>query len=59
MSDLSEEDLKWLREIVSGSLVRQRTPDDVRQRLIDQGLIEERLGGDVATAKGRLLASKR
>lgn len=44
--------LNALREVASPSLFKRKIPTDAREKLIELGYVEQRLGGLVATAKG-------
>ena len=44
--------------VKNGGLLMRKLPDDVSSRLIQLGLIEQKLGGLVITAKGQIAAAK-
>jgi len=53
----TEEEIKWLQEIKNGQLLGRgstmNVTAEIRDRLIALGLIEQKLGGLVVTAKGK------
>lgn len=52
MSNLTADELKWLREVKDGGMMMKKLPEDAERRLLDLGLIEQKLGGTVITPKG-------
>ena len=56
--ELSSEEWKSLEAVASESRLKPRIPDPHREELIAMGLIEQRLGGLVVTAKGKLALLK-
>lgn len=51
--DLTPAEAEALREVAHGGLMQKVIPDHLRDRLIELKYIEQRLGGLVATAKGK------
>ncbi len=51
--DLTPAEVETLREIARPSLLKKTVPAKVQERLIKMGYVEQKLGGLVATAKGR------
>jgi hypothetical protein len=56
-NDLTSVEAEALREVGRGGLMQRVIADHIRDRLIQLGYIEQRLGGLVATAKGKLCAA--
>lgn len=54
--DLTSVEAEALREVARGGLMQRVISDHIRDRLIQLGYIEQKLGGLVATAKGKLYA---
>ena len=52
--DLSPAEVDALKEVAHAGLLKKAIPNKERKRLTKLGYIEERLGGIVATAKGKL-----
>ena len=52
--ELNSEQEAALREIARPSLLKQRIPSKVLNRLIELGYVEETAAGPVATPKGKL-----
>ena len=46
--------LNALREVARPGLFKRKIPADAREKLIELGYVEQRLGGLVATEKGNL-----
>lgn len=55
--DLTPAEAEALREVARGGLMQKVIPDHLRDRLIELKYIEQKLGGLVATAKGKLYAA--
>jgi hypothetical protein len=47
-----------LCEVARGSLMQKVIPIEIKERLVKLGYIEQKLGGLVATSKGKLWAMK-
>lgn len=58
MTELTADEMQSLKEVKNGGLLMRKLPDDVTSRLIELGLIEQKLGGLVITAKGQIAAAK-
>ena len=58
MTELTADEMQSLKEVKNGGLLMRKLPDDVTSRLIQLGLIEQKLGGLVITAKGQIAAAK-
>lgn len=56
---LSQQEIDALKHIASTTLMRKVQPADVLHKLRTAGLIDQRLGGDVITEKGRLALRQR
>ena len=52
--DLTPDEEEALREVARGGLMQKVIPAKARDRLIELGYIEQKLGGLAATAKGKL-----
>lgn len=51
---LTRAELESLKEVARGGLMQKRIPDADAEKLMQLGLIEQKLGGLAATAKGIL-----
>lgn len=52
---LSHEEVSHLLNVGYGGLLRKVTPDEMRDNLVKRGLMEQRLGGLVATEEGHMI----
>lgn len=52
--DLSAEELDVLRDLARPGLLKKAIPERVLKRLVALGYAEEKLGGPVATPKGKI-----
>ena len=58
-NDLTPTELEALREVARGDLFQKVIPAKAQARLIELGYIDQKLGGLVATSKGRLYLARR
>jgi hypothetical protein len=56
-NNLTPDEEEALREVARGGLLQKIIPADIEDRLIKYGHIEQKLGGLVATTKGKLYAA--
>lgn len=49
---LTEEEARHLHDLAFGGLMQKRLPDHVRSSLLDRGLIDMRVGGEVIVGNG-------
>lgn len=56
-NNLTPDEEEALREVARGGLLQKIIPADIEDRLIKYGYIEQKLGGLVATTKGKLHAA--
>ena len=56
-NELTATQLEGLHEVARGGMLQKTLPAKVRDRLIDLGYIEQKLGGLAATSKGKLYAA--
>jgi hypothetical protein len=57
-TELTQAEIEALREILRPSLFRKAIPSEARDRLIEKGYVEQKLGDLVATAKGRACVAR-
>jgi len=58
-NDLTPDEEEALREVARGGLMQKVIPAKARERLIELGYIEQKLGGLAATARGKLYFGRR
>ena len=57
-NDLTAIEVEYLHEVARCGMLQKTLPTKVRARLIELGYIEQKLGGLVATSKGKVYAAR-